>query len=438
MRYQRNSSKSGIVLQDLYALKLQPVWQAVKYEGWSFKWLCIYFLFEYVRPASIYPQLDILPWTQLSLLFAVFSAFLDKKAVWVRNAGNVLIVLFFIVVLLSSVFAFRSSVSWDMIDIAVNWVIVYFLIVTVINTRQRLFLFLLLFLLVNLKMSAHGFLSFAGRGFTYTKWGVVGPPGWFGDSGDFGIAMLVYIGIAIGVIVANRHLWGRYKRLFFYYMPFTGMMTVIGTSSRGALLGMLAMGAWFLMKSRNGIKALVLFSVVAALLYAVLPDEMFQEFESAGEDSTSQDRLVHWEFGLEVIKRHPLLGVGYENWLAYCNYVNPNGLGFNDRCRLPHNTYISAGSELGLVGLFLYVSLVLYLFRLNARTRKVLAQKPESLLYYCSYGLDAGLVGYLVASVFFTVLFYPIFWVQFGLTVAIHRLSVEYASGRVDNKAASA
>ena len=36
-----------------------------------------------------------------------------------------------------------------------------------------------------------------------------------------------------------------------------------------------------------------------------------------------------------------------------------------------------------------------------------------------TYGFDMGLVGYLVAGTFVTVFYYPFFWVQIALIVAL-------------------
>ena len=197
-------------------------------------------------------------------------------------------------------------------------------------------------------MAQHGFVAFASRGFKYTQWGVVGPPGWFGDSGDFGIAMIMYSSIAISFALSLKQYWGRYKTWFFYFLAVAGLVTIVATSSRGAQLGMVAMGAWFLLKSRQGIKALATILIVSALLYSILPAEMLDEFNSAGNDGTSLDRLAHWAFGIDVALSHPGLGIGYNNWLVYCDFMNPDGLGYKDTCRLPHNTYISAAARIRL------------------------------------------------------------------------------------------
>ena len=429
MKFSRKSdNQSAVDITDYYAVKPRAIWRGLKQESPAFWWLCIYLFLEYIRPASLYPVIDILPWTQIALLMVCIYAFSDKTITWVRSTGNVLIVIFFIVVLLSSVFAFRPSVSWGAIDIPINWVILYFLIITVVNTEKRFFVFVLLFLLVNFKMSQHGFFSFARRGFSYTGWGVTGSPGWFRDSGDFGIAMAVFFPLAAAFALALKKYWGRYKRWFFYFLPITGMVTIVATSSRGAQLGMVATGIWFLLKRRGGLKAMIGIIIVGWVLYAILPERMLEEYQTAGEDNTSIDRLAHWAFGMDVVRDNPVLGIGYKNWLDYCNFMNPSGLGTRSTCRLPHNTYIQAAAELGVTGFCLYVWIALLMLRINARTRNNAKQSGNQFVNYLAHGLDGGLVGYLVSTIFFSELFYPDFWVQFAMIVALHEVSKKQLS----------
>jgi O-antigen ligase len=272
-------------------------------------------------------------------------------------------------------------------------------------------------------MSQHGFFSFANRGFAYTKWGVIGSPGWFRDSGDFGIAMTVFFPLAAAFALALKEYWGRYKKWFFYFLPITGVVTIIATSSRGAQLGMAAIGIWYLLKSAKGIKAMLGILIVGWALYSLLPEKMLQEYQSAGDDNTSIDRLAHWAFGEKVIRDKPLLGVGYNNWLDYCNFMNPYGLGIRSTCRLPHNTYISAAADLGVIGFLVYVWMALLIFVFNGRTRINARKYNNKFILYLAHGLDGGLVGYLVSTIFFSELFYPLFWVQLSMTVALYEVS---------------
>jgi O-antigen ligase len=424
MKFSRKSANhTAVNITDYYAVKPKAIWQGLKQECPAFWWLCAYLFLEYIRPASLYPVLDVLPWTKIALIMVCITAYSDKTVKWVSCKVNKLMILFFIIVLLSSVFAFRPSVSWNMIDIPINWLIIYFLIITVVNTEKRYFVFVLLFLLVNFKMSQHGFFSFANRGFAYTSWGVNGSPGWFKDSGDFGVVMTIFFPLASAFALALNEYWGLFKKWFFYFMPITGAVTIIATSSRGAQLGMIATGVWFLLKSAKGIKAMMGILIVGWALYAMLPEGMLREYQTAGDDPTSIDRLAHWSFGMNVIRDNPLLGVGYNNWLDYCNFLNPYGLGIRADCRLPHNTFIDAAATLGVAGFLVYVWMALMIFIINRRTRKNAKKCNNKLILYLAHGLDGGLVGYLVSTFFFSELFFPDFWVQLTMTVALHEVS---------------
>jgi hypothetical protein len=78
---------------------------------------------------------------------------------------------------------------------------------------------------------------------------------------------------------------------------------------------------------------------------------------------------------------------------------------------------------LGVIGFLLYVLMALFIFRLNARTRSIARQGDNKFIQYMAHGLDGGLVGFLVSTIFFSELFYPNFWVQLSMTVALHAVA---------------
>ena len=80
-------------------------------------------------------------------------------------------------------------------------------------------------------------------------------------------------------------------------------------------------------------------------------------------------------------------------------------------------------AESGILGLIGFLLLVVYAFSINAKTRKMASQFKNKLYYYLTYGFSMGLVGYLVAGTFVTVLYYPFFWVQIALIVTLHNIT---------------
>lgn len=421
MKLPAKSAKNKIIEKgDYYSVEPKSIWNSFKQQRAAFWWLCIYLIFEYVRPQSLYPVIDILPWSQLALIFACVSALLDKDVKWVRSSGTLLFLMLIFVVVISGIFAFRPSVAFDKLEIILGWVVLYILIISVINTEQRFLLFLLVFFLVNFKMSQFGARNFLIGG--YSKFGVSGAPGWFKDSGDLGIQMIIFVSLSTAFILALQQYWGLYKKLFFYLLPLTGLLTIIATTSRGAQLGMIAVGIWFLLISRK-IKVLLGLCIIGALLYMILPPQMLEEFESAGEDSTSQTRLQHWAYGMEVVSENPILGIGYHNWVDYCRYRNPDGVGDTGKCLVAHNSYVTVSAETGVSGFIVYVGVMIFILVLNRRTRINSGQLDNRFITYCAYGLDGGVIGYMIATFFFSVTWYPMLYVQLAMTVSLFEIS---------------
>jgi hypothetical protein len=90
---------------------------------------------------------------------------------------------------------------------------------------------------------------------------------------------------------------------------------------------------------------------------------------------------------------------------------------------LPHNIFIEAGSELGYSGLVAFILLIIATFVINYRTRQLTRRHPGGNLFMfdMAHGLDGALIGYLASGFFVTVLYYPFFWINFAMTVALHR-----------------
>jgi O-antigen ligase len=417
----KSKSKVNFDITDYYAVNIHPIWEELKKESASFWWLCIYFFFEYVRPQVIYPAIDILPYGYITLSIACITALTDRNVKWVANPMNTLLAVFLTVVLLSSILAFNPSTSFEKFIIIVNWIVLYYLIITVINTEKRFLIFMLLFFLVNFKMSQFGFRDLLGRGFGYSKWGVSGSPGWFKDAGDLGVEMGIFVPLSIAFALALKDYWGRSKKLLFYFIPVTGIATILATSARGAQLGILAASLWFLFKNHN-FKSILAVILLGWLTFSLLPEGMIEEYHEAGEDSTSRTRLALWAFGMDVANDNPLLGVGYANWLDYCEYINPV-LPDIDHCLVAHSAYITVVAETGYIGLALYILLAIAILVGNARTRANAKMLNNKFLLYTANALDAGLISYLVSSTFFSVNWYPFFWVQLSMTVALYQIS---------------
>src|SRR5215469_8638519 len=328
----------------MLALSPRALWQAFKTEHFSFISISIYLLLEYLRPESSYPIFGIINFRRFSWMAALLGFCLDKRSRIPGLPMNWLLLLFLSHCALSSYLAYRPDESFDKFSIIFTWVLIYFLIIGIITTERRLFLFVAVYLLANLKMSQFGFFSWLKRGFGFASWGISGA-GWFSNSGELGMEMTVFFALTASLVVFLRRYWRGWKKWLMYFMPFSAAACVLASSSRGALVGSVGVLAYFSLFSPRRVRGWIAIAPLVCLAYFVMPEQFLQRFQTAGEDVTSLNRIHYWEKAREMMSSHPYFGVGYYNWIPYYrdHYFDPTQYW---RVEEAHNTFWQIGAEL--------------------------------------------------------------------------------------------
>lgn len=410
-------SREVLAADELYSLRIGPIAAYILSERLVFILICTYLFFEYFRPQSIYPVLYPVPWTQITIIGALLTYIVDTNRPMVaRNAATYLMIAYFLIVLLSSLFGYAPELSFDRLRKFGDWLIIYFLISHIIATRERFFIFFLSFLLYNLKMSQHAFISWAKRGFTYENWGVTGAPGWFHNSGELGIQMCIFVPLSIATIFALKPYIGRLYFAGLWILPVSGIGAVIASSSRGAIAGLFAVGVWSLAQTKYFFRASAGLLCILVIALWIMPDDFAKRFEDAGEDRNSLHRLERWEDGLAAMNQHPILGVGFDIWPEYYRATHsPDYPG----TPLVHNVFVQTGSELGYSGLIVFLLLITSTFLMTKQIRVVSVERSDRFSSVLSRGFDGALIGYLVSASFVTVQYYPYFWINLAMVVAL-------------------
>jgi len=418
MQAKQNKKNTIITADDLKTLRPSVLWTQFKREPAYFWFICGYLFIEYVRPQSVQPVLDIMPYAQIFILLSIVSLFTEKNIYKVSLATNKLIVGFALVMCVSMLQGYFGVFELDkLVDRYLVWVVVYFLIIHIVNDDKRFFIFFTLYVLWNIKMTQHGFKSWAMSGFGFTSYGVSCGPGFFQNSGECGAQMAVFVPLSLTFCVGLKGFITGWKYKLLWLLPVSAMATAIASSSRGAVLACAVAVLWLTIKSPYRVKALASFVLVGVLALAVIPDEFMERFESAGDDDTSKSRLMYWENGLDMMKKYPVLGVGFAQWLPYYARFYPVSNLYG--VQLPHNIFIEVGAELGYVGLSVFLLLIFNTLYVNYKTRKICGNK-DTFIFYMAHGFDAAMLGFLVAGFFVTITYYPYFWVNLAFTVALH------------------
>lgn len=230
----------------------------------------------------------------------------------------------------------------------------------------------------------------------------------------------------------------RFAKLWFSVALAAALVSLILTLSRAGWLGtgvsllvFMAIGP-----SRRRIrlllqrhqKALGVMAVVSLLVLAPFFGKIVAKLTaSSPENIDSRVRLN--VLALEMIKDHPLAGVGLNNAIvAGASY--PIFQFFSRAFGYPpvvHNYFLLVTSEIGIPGLAAFL-----LFLLAVATRLRWKQGNTASPLYLRLGLFAGLLGYLTADMFgYSLRKYEvgiIFWWQLGVVVMLSRLYRDEAS----------
>jgi O-antigen ligase len=208
------------------------------------------------------------------------------------------------------------------------------------------------------------------------------------------------------------------------------LMAFALTQSRGGIVGLvvgLLAAVVVAGPARPRIVALVLALAAGGLGYyfGYRPAHVFQGGSRAGLAGTTSGRIDLWQVAFRVFEGHPIGGVGLGNYQAVePSYATQTSLNLttvrfivNDRL-VVHNTYLQMAAELGVVGLFLLLAVLLVPVRLAGRALARLDQVLGELEFQVR-GLLAGTVGLFVAYFFLSAEFEKPLWLVLALLASV-------------------
>ncbi len=225
----------------------------------------------------------------------------------------------------------------------------------------------------------------------------VGGP--IGDPGDFGFFLITAVPFALALRRTGRNP----RRTWPYDLSaLIVLVAIAGTFSRGAMLGVIAMAGFALVARMVRLRAAIGIGLVlgTALSFTVaaFPDlvsvSLQQKEYVAGQNV--DERLQLWQAAGDMTLENPVLGRGPGSFALYHrDYVGAMPADINHRLDVAHNTYLEVSSELGFVGLavFLFMMGAAFIGAWSGWKRK---RDP------LAAAVCAALVGTMVASTFVT------------------------------------
>lgn len=322
------------------------------------------------------------PWALATALVTLVCLLFSKsRKPLPMNGGVVTLLLLWAWMTLTSLVSINpSDLVWE------RWIFVSKIYVMLLATMMLLRGRKQIDTLVWVVVLSIAYFGFKGGAFTIATGGgyrVWGPPGSMVEENN---ALAVALIIVLPLLYYLRQtttagVW--VKRFLLLTMVLVGA-SILGSQSRGALLGLLAMASVLGLKSKHPVRFSLVLLVLLAVGIGFMPDSWttrMDTIQNFGEDSSAMSRLYTWRTLWNVAVDRPLVGAGFRaDTAALFAIYAPTGAQydmFQGYAWVAHSIYFQALGEHGFVGLALYLFLWIWVWVSAGRLTKRAEQMSE-------------------------------------------------------------
>lgn len=258
-----------------------------------------------------------------------------------------------------------------------------------------------------------GFAGFKGGVFTILSGGgsrVWGAPGTaWGDNNGVSVAMLMVIPLTLALLGYFTKKWQKFGIVGLTASFFAALL---GTQSRGGLVGLLGLAFFAVMRSKKKLVYLVTILMALGIGYSFMPDSWHDRMgtiQTYDEDESASTRIIQWKYAIDISLERPFFGNGFDAFFYqpyYLLYVADK-----DDNRAVHSNYFQVLGEQGYIGLFMYLLLM-----------AMMIFKAKKYALACGGRQDLA----WAASLLFAIQFSIIGYAANGLTVNMAYLDLYY------------
>lgn len=389
---------------------------AVSYAG-----LFVFTFLVYFRPYELFPSLAWLSKSAFLVALVTLATFIPtqlglENRITARPREVKLVLVLLITGLLSIPLALEPPRAFQSFIDFFKVVVMFIVMVNVVRTEKRLRALILLVLLASCVLSlaalndyAHGNLTLQGRRIA----GLIG--GLFSNPNDLALHLVTMIPISLSLLLSSRGILNKITYLSCSLLLMAGM---VATFSRGGFLGFVCvMGflVWKLARRNRVVFAAV--ALIAILATITLAPSAYRSRLATTSDDSAVARTDDLKRSILIAARHPLFGVGMDNYILYSN-TN----------KATHNAYTQVAAEMGFAAFLIYLAFLVAPF---SRLRRIehatwtAGRKPR--VYYLTIGLQASLVAYMVVSFFASVAYLWYVYYLVAYSVCLRRIYSSFA-----------
>ncbi len=245
----------------------------------------------------------------LVTLVAMLTSREPKKMPWTRE--TIVLLIFLVWMLVTTIFSVYPELAWPHLDKVAKILLMVYVTLMLMQSKERINQ---LVWVVALSLAFYGV---KGGIFTIANGGVYhvrGPEGSFiGGDNEMGLALVMTIPLLRYLQLTARSTW---LRLAMTAAMLLTAIAAIGSQSRGAMLGIAAMGVFLWLKSRSKVFTAILGVAATVMVFAIMPQQWFDRMSTIGnyqQDYSAMGRINAWHMAFNLAKDRPL-GGGFDTF----------------------------------------------------------------------------------------------------------------------------
>ena len=268
-----------------------------------------------------------------------------------------------------------------------------------------------------------------------------GPGGMLLDNNDFALANTMNLPFLwyVSYDVADLR-YGRALKVLMRVAFFFTILTIMSTGSRGGFLAMSVTLLIMAMKTRFKVPALVGIFLVGLLALLLAPPEYIERLRSIGrasEDASAQARFISWQVAANMIKAHPVLGIGFQNMLfEFPRYLTgvyiPEGTKVIEN-HVAHNSYLQIWAESGTLAYLVFMFMLVSTITRMRRVTKAVKGTDEEWASCYSRAIEVTFYGYMIGATFLNRAHFDLVYQLIAVGVALPGI-VLVERGRAANR----
>ncbi len=385
--------------------------------------LIIVIVCEFAGIVTLIPDLGTIRFLGLMVGFLILGwikgLFLDRNIEIPSYQQNWAQLGFLFVMGMSVFFAYVHSTAFFAFLQQLGTIVLYFIIISLLDTRHKLKGFILSYLLVNAYMAYLGLYNYFILEKDIDNLAIGG----FAAGGDdFAVIISAAIPFSFYLYQAERSIK---LKMFYALLTVVFITAVICAFSRGGWVTLIGMAFLFTIFSSNRLRTTVIILIAFLVVFYTLPPRFGEEFntiftEYSTNTGTTQNRFELWNASIQMFLDHPIIGIGMLNFASvYGRFYMPENAESHVWIHA-HSIYFTLIAELGLLGTVFFVLIIYWIIKDNRSiTRRFKnTHLTNSLPFALSQSLMVSLLGYLLGGVFLSILYYPPLYIMAALTVA--------------------